>query len=163
MDIYRGKGEQSMKSYLRVRLVVSGVLALVLLCGCAAKGTGSQALVFSGVRGQIREQVAADTRACQQMAEQAPAAYDQFIRPAYRNIEPRSLRVQINCMTGLGYLAFMTHGQTMDQFKAEMQVCVPTALKGKKTLSDDDMNVIADCMLGRGYSVAGPNFSRGPK
>jgi len=152
-----------MKSYLRVRLVVSGVLALVLLWGCAAIGLGPRALVFSPVRGQVPEQVDADTRACQQMAEQAPAAYDQFIRPPYRNIEPRSLRVQINCMTGLGYMAFMTHGQTMDQFRAGMQVCVPTTLKAKKTLSDDDINGIADCMLGRGYSVAGPTFARGPK
>ncbi|MSQ60263.1 MAG: hypothetical protein EXR36_11640 [Betaproteobacteria bacterium] len=147
-----------MKSHLQGRLVVSGVLALVFLWGCAA-----QALVFSAARGQVPEQVNADTRSCQQMAEQAPAAYDQFVRPPFRNIEPRSRRVQINCMTGLGYLAFMTHGQTMDQFKAEMQVCVPTVLRAKKSLSDDDLNGIADCMAGRGYSVAGPNFVRGPK
>jgi hypothetical protein len=143
-----------MRSYLQVRLVVSGVLGLVSLWGCAATGTGAQALVFTHVRGQIPEQVDADTRACQQMGEQAPPAYDQFVRPAYRNIEPRSLRVQINCMTGLGYMAFMTRGQTMDQFKADMQVCVPTAVKGKKVLSADDINSIAECMGGRGYSVA---------
>jgi len=149
-----GKGEQSMRPYLQVRLLVAGVIGLVCLWGCATIGAGPRALVFTQVRGQIMEQVTADTRACQQMGEQAPPDFDQYVRPAYRNLEPRSLRVQINCMTGLGYIAFMTHGQTMDQFRVDMQVCVPTAIKGKKVLSADDIHGIAECMAGRGYFVA---------
>ena len=138
-----------MMSYIRVRLVA---FALVFLWGCAAIGTGPRALVFTQVRGQSSEQMTADTGSCQRMAEQAPA-YDQFVRPAYRNIEPQSLRVQINCMTLLGYMVFMTRG-TSDQFKADMQVCATTEMKVKKALSGDDIKSIADCMLGRGYSVA---------
>ena len=145
--IHWGKKGQSMESYLRVHLTVSGALALVSLWGCAPP-----ALVFSAVRGQPSEQVTSDTRVCQQLGEQP--VYDQFVLPAYRNIEPRSLRVQINCMTGIGYMAFMTRGQTMDQFKADMQVCVPTATKEKKAFSNDDIKGIAECMRGRGYDVA---------
>lgn len=144
-----------MKAYLRLRFVVPGVLALVFLWGCAAMGTGPRALVFTQVRGQIPEQVDADTRACQQMGEQAPAFYDQYVHPAYRKIEPQSLRVQINCMTQLGYMAFMTPpGTTQDQFKADMQVCVPTEMKAKKALSGGDIKSVADCMMGRKYFVA---------
>ena len=144
-----------MKPYLRARLVLAGILALLFLWGCAAVGTGSRALVFTQVRGQSSEQMTLDTRACHQMGEQAPPAYDELVRPAYRNIEPRSLRIQINCMTGLGYMALMTpSGKTMDQFNADWQACVPAVTKAKKIPSGDEIVSIADCMVGRGYSVA---------
>jgi len=52
-------------------------------------------------------------------------------------------------------MALMTpSGKTMDQFNADWEACVPAATKAKKVPSGDEIISIADCMVGRGYSVA---------
>ncbi len=144
---------------LRSDLRLVRMFGLVFLCGCAASGPLTMA--FYPMYGQPREQIELDIRACQQQARQA-SVYDPFVLPAHRNIQPQPLRVDVSCRTKLGYIIFLSHGRTPDQLEADRQVCVPAAMRAKNRLSDDDLKSIVDCMLGRGYFVAGPNFARSP-
>jgi len=86
MGIHGGKGERSMKSYLRVRLVVSGVLALVFLWGI-------EYMVFL-TNGQTKDQFEADMRTC------APAAMKEKAKQGLSDDDVKGVAV---CMHGRGY------------------------------------------------------------
>ena len=119
---------------------------------------GPLIMAFFPMYGQPKDQIEIDIRACQQQAQQA-SVYDPFVLPVHRNIEPQSLRVEVSCRTKIGYIMFLTYGQTLDQLEADRQACLTAA----KTPSGYDVERIVGCMLGRGYFVAGPDFARSPK